>query len=100
MYSAFQDPFKTRVTDSGLTDVLKKEDVTHLYIVGLAFDYCVKHTAIDGSKNGFQVFVVKEGTKAVFEDAVQDTIKQLDEHGIKVVDMDSEELKWVKHQKA
>lgn len=100
MYSAFQDPFKTRVTDSGLSQMLKKENVTHLYIVGLAFDYCVKCTAIDGSKNGFQVYVVKEGTKAVFEDAVQDTIRELDEHGVKVVGMDSEELKWVKDCKS
>lgn len=51
--------------DSGLSNVLKEKSVTRVYVVGLAADYCVRATAIDAVKEGFETFVVEEGTRAV-----------------------------------
>src|SRR5258708_11730280 len=58
-YSAFE------ATSADLTEFLKKEEVTDLYIVGLATDYCVKATALDADKVGFEAFVVEDAVAAV-----------------------------------
>jgi len=66
MYSAFYDPFeKPRVSDSGLAASLREAGITHVYVVGLAADYCVKCTALDALKEGFTTYIVEEGTRAV-----------------------------------
>jgi nicotinamidase/pyrazinamidase len=48
-----------------LTDLLIKNNISELYIVGLATDYCVKNTAIDSVKNGFKTFVVIDACRGV-----------------------------------
>ncbi|TVY49841.1 Nicotinamidase, partial [Lachnellula occidentalis] len=63
MYSAFYDPHKC--VDSGLKGILEREAVTDIFVVGLAFDYCVRATAVDAAAEGFRTWVVGEGTRAV-----------------------------------
>jgi len=58
-YSAFE------ATSANLGQFLKKEKVTDLYVCGLATDYCVKATAEDADKNGFETFVVEDAVAAV-----------------------------------
>ena len=48
-----------------LLEDLRSKGVTKLYCVGLAQDYCVGYTALDGVKEGFQTFVISDATKAV-----------------------------------
>lgn len=97
MYSAFADPFRSpSVTQSDLEGTLKNAGVTHVYCVGLAMDYCVKFTAIDAASAGFKTFVVSEGTKAVDPDAWQDVEKQLQNAGVAMVSVNSEEVGLVR----
>lgn len=93
MYSAFYDPFESpRVSDSGLAQALKDKGVTHIYVVGLAFDYCVKATAADAAKEGFITYVIEEGTRAV-DAKVWDKCKEgFAGGGVKVVSMRGEEV--------
>ncbi len=58
-YSAFE------ATSADLAGFLKKEKVDELYIAGLATDYCVKATALDADKAGFETFVVEDAVAAV-----------------------------------
>lgn len=44
---------------------LKAQRVESVYICGLAFDYCVKATAIDARKLGYKTTVVNDATKYV-----------------------------------
>ena len=44
---------------------LQSKGVTKLYCVGLAYDYCVGSTAVDGAKNGFKTYLVTDATKSV-----------------------------------
>lgn len=99
MYSAFYDPFEDpRVCDSGLAQALKDKGVTHVYVVGLAFDYCVSATATDAAKEGFVTYVVEEGTRAV-DAAGWDKCKEgLAGGGVKVVSMDGEEVRRLRAQ--
>lgn len=48
-----------------LASRLKTMDVSDLYVAGLATDYCVKNTVIDGIKRGFGVSLVKDCVKGV-----------------------------------
>jgi len=61
-YSAFKDD-KGRAT--GLAGYLRERGVERVYVCGLARDYCVRATAIDGARAGFEVFVVDDLTRAV-----------------------------------
>ena len=93
MYSAFYDPLeKPRVSDSGLAGVLKEKGVTHVYCVGLAFDYCVKSTAIDAAKEGFKTYVVGEGTRTVDPTVWEPTKAELSAKGVEVVSVNGEEV--------
>ncbi|KAF7416166.1 NAD(+) salvage pathway protein [Pleurotus ostreatus] len=95
MYSVFYDPFK--VSESTATAALKEKGVTWVYVVGLAYDYCVKASALDARTEGFEVVVVKDGTRAV--DASKQNLDEVDDQlrqaGVRVVSMDDEEMGWL-----
>jgi nicotinamidase/pyrazinamidase len=61
-YSAFQAR-----DDSGtlLAALLARDNVRHLYIGGLATDYCVRSSALDALANGFRVTLIRDGIGAV-----------------------------------
>ena len=61
-YSAFQ---ARDDADKPLAALLEERDVKHLIVAGLATDYCVKSSAIDGLERGFRVTLVTEGMRAV-----------------------------------
>ena len=60
-YSGFGSP--PEVTT--LLDKLLFKGVTKLYVVGLAYDYCVGSTAVDGQKHGFKTYLITDATKSV-----------------------------------
>lgn len=62
-YSGFQEA--DRETLTGLAGYLGERDVGRLYVVGLATDYCVGWTAIDGAAAGFDVTVIEDATRAI-----------------------------------
>lgn len=44
---------------------LRDRGVRHLWVGGLATDYCVKATVLDGLREGFAVTVIRDGCRAV-----------------------------------
>lgn len=52
-----------------LANRLRSHRVRHVWIGGLAQDYCVRDTAVDAVKEGFKVHVIVEATRAVNVDA-------------------------------
>lgn len=72
MYSAFSDNFgnldpalAAKSVDVDIQAALRDKNITDVFIVGLAGDYCVKFTAIDAARAGFKSWVIEEGTKCV-----------------------------------
>lgn len=61
-YSAFQ-----AVTAGGalLPTVLEELGVTSIYVGGLATDYCVKETALDGRRHGLAVILLEDAVRGV-----------------------------------
>lgn len=86
-YSAFYDNDGTPV---GLKGYLKDRDVTEVYIMGLATDYCIKFTVLDSVKCGFETYLIKDGCRAVniSSDDGADAIKEMKNAGAKVVHSD------------
>ncbi|MDB5322656.1 MAG: Nicotinamidase [Phycisphaerales bacterium] len=62
-YSGFFDNGHRRAT--GMGDWLNEKGVRDIYVMGLATDYCVKFTALDGVGLGFNVWLVEDGCRGV-----------------------------------
>lgn len=58
-YSAFNGD------EISLDKALKENSIKEVYVGGLAFDYCVKNTALDSAKYGYETTVLTDATKAV-----------------------------------
>jgi nicotinamidase/pyrazinamidase len=50
---------------SDLADILRERGVDEVYVVGLATDYCVRASAIDAAREGFDVTVVEDAIRGV-----------------------------------
>ena len=83
-YSAFE------ATNENLADFLRKNQVEELYVAGLATDYCVKATALDAEKNGFETFVIEDAVAAVNKVAGDDekAFKAMRKAGITLLNSD------------
>lgn len=61
-YSAFQG-----VTDSGacFPDILRERRISKLYVGGLATDYCVKESVLEGLRRGLAVTLLEDASRGV-----------------------------------
>ena len=87
-YSGFGPPFKDPpVSRTRLEALLKEREVKEVFVVGIAYDYCVKCTAIDAAAAGFKTTVLEIGCKAVQQDeASLNKLRQdYEDHGVQVV---------------
>ena len=66
-YSAFslRDPVTGDETSTGLADALHDRGIERVVVVGLALDYCVKATALDAARLGFDTTLLADGTRPV-----------------------------------
>jgi nicotinamidase/pyrazinamidase len=62
-YSAFVE--NDRTTSTGLAGYLQERGLTRVFLVGLAYDYCVGYSAFDARKLGLAVFIVRDGCRAI-----------------------------------
>jgi nicotinamidase/pyrazinamidase len=66
-YSAFslRDPKTGEESSTGLSDQLHEAQVERVAVVGLALDYCVKETALDAAREGFETILLADGSLPV-----------------------------------
>jgi nicotinamidase/pyrazinamidase len=62
-YSAFLE--NDHETPTGLAGYLRERGLTRLFLCGLAYDFCVRFSAIDGKQLGFETLVIEDATRAV-----------------------------------
>lgn len=62
-YSAFFD--NGHLHSTGLDQFLKEKGIQEVFIAGVVTDYCVKYSAIDARRLGFQVTVIQDACRAV-----------------------------------
>lgn len=80
-YSAFE------ATNLSLSNFLRDNDIEHLYICGLATDYCVKASAIDAVEQGLHTYVITDAIAAVNLEAGDDkkALKEMADKGCIVI---------------
>ena len=101
MFSAFTDVFGGKspaAASFDLAALLKDRGITKVFVVGLAGDFCVKCTALDAKKEGFDTVIIEEGVRSV-----DPSMKgwgaakhELEQAGIHTISIDGPEIKKVK----
>lgn len=81
-YSAFFE--NDHETPTGLAGYLRERDITSLVMCGLATDFCVRFSAVDAAKLGFEVTVVEDACRAIdLDGSLAAALTEMDEVGIK-----------------
>ncbi len=62
-YSAFLE--NDHFTSTGLAGYLRERGLQRLFLCGLAYDFCVRYSAIDGTALGFECLVIEDATRPV-----------------------------------
>ena len=97
MYSAFADSFGNLTAGKGgvshdLAKELKEKGVKDVLVTGVAGDYCVKYTAIDAAKAGFDVYLIEEAQRCVDAKSWEDIKPELEKEGVKIVSVKDEQV--------
>lgn len=77
-YSGFFE--NDRRTRTGLAGLLRDLGVQRVFLAGLAFDYCVRFTAEDAVREGFEAVVITDASRAIAPDteaAAHDSFRAL-----------------------
>jgi nicotinamidase/pyrazinamidase len=87
-YSAFLE--NDHSTPTGLAGYLRERSLKRLFLAGLAYDYCVRYSAIDGTALGFECLVIEDATRPVnLPGSVKDTHTTLADKGIQRIQSSS-----------
>jgi len=62
-YSAFYE--NDRRTPTGLVGYLRERNIAQVYIAGLAFDFCVRYSAEDAVRAGFNAIVIDDACRGI-----------------------------------
>ena len=62
-YSAFYE--NDRKTPTGLAGYLRERGFTRVFLAGLAFDFCVRYSAEDAHREGFEAIVIEDACRGI-----------------------------------
>jgi len=83
-YSAFFENDHT--TTTGLSGYLKERGVQRVFCVGLATDYCVRFSAEDAIKEGFDTFVIESACRGIDLDGSVEAAKaSMTQLGVQII---------------
>lgn len=84
-YSAFRE--NDHATPTGLAGYLAERGFRRLFLTGLATDYCVAYSALDGRREGFEVLVVEDACRAIdLDGSLAAAWRQMGEAGVHRID--------------
>ncbi|MGK7346409.1 MAG: bifunctional nicotinamidase/pyrazinamidase [Candidatus Nitrospinota bacterium M3_3B_026] len=80
-YSAFFE--NDHKTPTGLAGYLRERELSRLFLAGLATDFCVKYTALDARRLGFDVYVMEDACRGIdMEGSVDQAWREMEEAGV------------------
>jgi nicotinamidase/pyrazinamidase len=83
-YSAFFE--NDRTTRTGLSGYLVERGFRRVFLAGLAFDFCVRYSAEDARREGFEAIVIEDACRGIdIDGSVAATRKLFAETGIRCV---------------
>ncbi len=87
-YSAFYENDHT--TSTGLSGYLRERGFRHVYLCGLATDFCVKWSALDARREGFEVTVIEDACRAIdLEGSLAVARAEMEAAGVELLTSDS-----------
>lgn len=88
-YSAFYE--NDRRTPTGLAGYLRTRGFERLFLTGLATDFCVGFTALDANREGFDVYLIEDASRAIDLDGslaeIQERLRSAGVHPIRSADL-------------
>ncbi|HTZ90495.1 MAG TPA: bifunctional nicotinamidase/pyrazinamidase [Alloacidobacterium sp.] len=80
-YSAFRE--NDRVTKTGLAGYLRELGIGRVFLAGLAYDYCVRYSAVDARAEGFEAVVIEDACRAIgLGDSAEATLNEFSRRGV------------------
>ena len=73
-YSAFYE--NDHVTPTGLAGYLRERGFARVFLAGLAFDFCVRYSAEDARRCGFDVVLLEDACRGIDVDGSLDATRQ------------------------
>ena len=87
-YSAFYE--NDRKTHTGLAGYLRERGFARVFLAGLAFDFCVRYSAEDAKREGFEVVVIEDACRGIdVEGSMAATREALAALGIQCISADA-----------
>jgi len=81
-YSAFLENDKR--TSTGLAGYFRDKGITDLYLCGLAWDYCVGFSALDGKALGFNITVIQDAVRGIDNASITAMTTRWQEAGVHI----------------
>lgn len=86
-YSTFYE--NDQKTPTGLIGYLQERNISELYVVGLATDFCVKWSVTDGLKENFKVHIIEDAVKGIdIDGSVEQAWKEMKNAGAEITSSD------------
>lgn len=83
-YSAFYE--NDQATSTGLKGYLDSLKISTVFITGLATDFCVKWTALDAIKSGYNTYLICDAVKGIdIDNSVQKAMKEMYDSGVEFI---------------
>lgn len=90
-YSGFMDDGGAKTE---LDKVLKAAGIKTLIVYGIATDFCVKATVLDGLKEGYKVYVIQDLCRGVADDTSKAALEEMKKKGAEIwPSLDLEKIK-------
>ena len=86
-YSGFFD--NNMQNPTGLEGFLTARNVKRVFVCGLALDVCVKWTAVDSARLGFETYVIEDACRGLTPDGIQDAYDLFKKENISVATLQS-----------
>lgn len=82
-YSAFFE--NDRTTTTGLSGYLKHKGVKRIFLLGLAAEFCVGFSALDGIQEGFETYVFEDAVRSLGGDHYHEMHKTQRDSGVRFI---------------
>jgi nicotinamidase/pyrazinamidase len=85
-HAAAYSGFEGRASDgSALADWLRERDITHVDVCGIATDHCVRATALDAVRSGFETRVLERLCAGVAPGTTEAALGEMRQAGVSLV---------------
>ncbi len=68
-----------------LAEILRKNGVKRVYVCGVATEYCVKATALDAVKHGFETYLLSDAVKGIRPGDEEQALREMKSAGVRIL---------------